>query len=91
MEGHRELKGFVVHIDLAERQVRLKEDDESICSVCCGDGVHVFEDGESRVLEGLRPGDYVRTECATGEDGRLLTGKIVLLRPAWKLMESPET
>jgi hypothetical protein len=91
MEGHRELKGFVVHIDLTERQVRLKEDNESFCTVCCGGGVHVFEEGETKALEGLRPGDYVRTECATGADGRLLTSKIVLLRQAWKLMESPET
>ncbi len=91
MESRRELKGFVVHVDLTERHVRLKEDDESICTVCCGGGTHVLEEGEARALEGLRPGDYVRTECATGEDGRLLTSKIVLLRPAWKLMESPET
>ena len=91
MESRRELKGFVVHVDLAEKHVRLKEDNEAICTVCCGGGAQVFEEGESRALEGLQPGDYVRTECATGEDGRLLTSKIVLLRPAWKLMESPET
>ena len=91
MESRRELKGLVVHVNLTDRHVRLKEDDESMCTLCCGDGTHLFEEGETRALEGLRPGDYVRTECTTGEDGRLLTSKIVLLRPAWKLMESPET
>ncbi len=91
MEGHRELKGFVVHVDLEEKHVRLKQDNDPICTICCGGGTQVFEEGEARDLAGLRPGDYVRTECVTGEDGRLLTSKIVLLRPAWKLMESPET
>jgi len=91
MERRRELKGLVVHVDLAEKHFRLKGDDESLCTVCCGADTHVFADGETGALDGLRPGDYVRTECASGRDGRLLTSRIVLLRPAWKLMESPET
>ncbi|MFI5341348.1 MAG: hypothetical protein ACHQ7N_16105 [Candidatus Methylomirabilales bacterium] len=70
--------------------MRLKEDSESMCTLCCGRETHVLGEEQALALEGLRPGDYVRTECVTGDDGQLLASKIVLLRPAWKLLESPE-
>ena len=90
MQTSRQVMGMVTKVDLKEGHVRLKEDDESFCTLCCGGGTHIFADEEPLVLGGLQPGDYIRSECVTAEDGRLLASKIVLLRPAWRMLESPE-
>jgi hypothetical protein len=91
MQTSRQVMGMVTSIDLKEGHVRLKEDDESFCTLCCGSETHLLGEEEPFALDGLLPGDYIRSECVTGEDGRLLASKIVLLRPAWRMLESPET
>ena len=91
MQTSRQVMGMVTSVDLQEGYIRLKEDDESFCTLCCGSGTHILGEEEPVALEGLQPGDYIRSECVTGEDGRLLASKIVLLRPAWRMLESPET
>lgn len=90
METSRQVMGMVTWVDLQEGQVRLKEDDDSFCIVCCGGGTHILGEEQAIALDGLQPGDYVRGECQRGEDGRLLASQIVVLRPAWRSLESPE-
>lgn len=90
MQTSREVKGMVTGIDLAEGRIRLKEDDESFCMLCCGEGTQIVGEEESLALRRLQPGDYIRSDCVASEDGRLVASKIVLLRPAWRMLESPE-
>ena len=90
MQTNRLVMGMVTKVDLKEGHVRLKEDDESFCTLCCSGGTHILGEEDPVALGGLQPGDYVRGECTTSEDGRLLASKIVLLRPAWRMLESPE-
>ena len=90
MQTSRQVMGMVTKVDLKEGHVRLKEDDESFCTLCCGGGIHILSEEQPVALGGLQPGDYIRGECMTAEDGRLLASKIVLLRPAWRMLESPE-
>jgi hypothetical protein len=87
----RHVMGMVTEVDLQEGHVRLREDDESFCTLCCGTGTHVLGgEQEPLGLAGLQPGDYVRSDCTTSGDGRLSASRIVLLRPAWRMLESPE-
>lgn len=81
---------MVTRIDLAEGRIRLKEDEESFCTLCCGEGTSIVAEQELLALERLQPGDYIRSDCVASADGRLVASKIVLLRPAWKVLESPE-
>jgi hypothetical protein len=90
MQTSREVMGMITSVDLKAGHVRLKEDEESFCTLCCGSGTHILGEQEPVALEGLQAGDYIRSECVTGEDGRLVASKIVLLRPAWRMLESPE-
>ncbi len=90
MQTSRQVMGMVTHVDLKAGHVRLKEDDESFCTLCCGEGTHILGEEEPVALWRLQPGDYIRSECTTAEDGSLLASKIVLLRPAWRMLESPE-
>lgn len=90
MQTSRQVMGMVTQVDLGKGHVRLKEDDESFCTLCCGGGTHILGEEEPLALGGLQPGDYIRSECTTAEDGKLLASKIVLLRPAWRMLESPE-
>ena len=90
MQTSRQVMGMVISVDLEAGHVRVKEDDASFCTLCCGGETHILGEEEPLVLGGLQPGDYVRSECVTAEDGRLVASKIVLLRPAWRILESPE-
>ena len=90
MQTSHQIMGMVTKIDLREGHVRVKEDNESFCTLCCGGGTHILGEEHPLALDGLQPGDYVRGECTKAEDGRLLASKIVLLRPAWRMLESPE-
>jgi len=90
MQTSRQVMGMVTQVDLGEGHVRLKEDDESFCTLCCGGETHILGEEEPLALGGLQAGDYIRSECTTAEDGKLLASKIVLLRPAWRMLESPE-
>jgi hypothetical protein len=90
MHTRHEIMGMVTHVDVGTGNVRLKEDSQEFCTLCCGDATHI--QGEAPLaLEGIQPGDYIRSECTRGDDGRLLASHIVLLRPAWRFLESPET
>jgi hypothetical protein len=90
MQTSRQVMGMVTQVDVAEGHVRLKEDDESFCTLCCGGGTQILGEAEPVPLVRLQPGDYIRSDCTTAEDGRLLASRIVLLRPAWRMLESPE-
>ncbi|MCI0407712.1 MAG: hypothetical protein L0191_03950 [Acidobacteria bacterium] len=90
MQTSRQVMGMVTKVDPQEGHIRLKEDDESFCTLCCGGATHILGEEAPLALAGLEPGDYIRSECTTAEDGRLLASKIVLLRPAWRMLESPE-
>ncbi|HSB72281.1 MAG TPA: hypothetical protein VLH58_07780 [Candidatus Methylomirabilis sp.] len=87
--GH-EVMGMVTRVDRESGHVRVKDDGEAFCTVCCGGETEILAEGDPLHLEGLQPGDYIRSECVPGEDGKLLARKIVLLRPAWRMIESPE-
>lgn len=43
-----------------------------------------------RSLKAIQVGDYVREECVAGPEGKSLTRRIEVLRPAWRELESPE-
>lgn len=91
MQINGQVIGMVTMVDLETGQIRLKEDEESFCTLCCGEGTRIHGDEELLTLGRLRPGDYIRSDCVTSEDGRLHVSKIVLLRPAWSVLASPET
>ena len=90
MNSSHQLMGMVTKVDLEAGHVRLKDDGEAFCTLCCGGETQIVGGEDPLVLEGLQPGDYIRSECISGEDGVLVDRKIVLLRPAWRIIESPE-
>ncbi len=71
-------------------QVILKGDDDVCSTLSCHEETRVVtEEGESRDLGQLLPGDIVKVE--TGEHGgQSAPSKIVVLRRAWREIESPE-
>jgi hypothetical protein len=90
MDSSHEVMGMVTQVNREAGHVRLKDEGESFCTVCCGGETQILGGEDPLSLEGLQPGDYIRSECIAGEDGRLVARKIVLLRPAWRMLESPE-
>jgi positive regulator of sigma E activity len=86
-----QVTGMVTRVDTQAGQVRLKVDDESLCTLCCSQETQIHGEEQVLDLEALQPGDYVRIEGLTDKDGRLLASRIVVLRPAWRMLESPET
>ena len=90
MNSSHQLMGMVTKVDLEAGHVRVKDDGEAFCTVCCGGETQIVGGEDPLALEGLQPGDYIRSECIAEEDGRLIARKIVLLRPAWRILESPE-
>jgi hypothetical protein len=86
-----QLKGMVTRVDAQAGQLRLKTDDESLRTLCCGQETEILGEEQALDLGALQPGDYVRTESHTDQEGRLLASRIVVLRPAWRMLESPET
>ncbi|MGH7363407.1 MAG: hypothetical protein ACREKA_06650, partial [Candidatus Methylomirabilales bacterium] len=60
------------------------------CRVCCTETTRILgENGEGLPLEALQAGDVVKAEVVD-EAGRLHIQRLVLLRPAWRLLESFE-
>jgi hypothetical protein len=90
MHTSHHVMGMITTVDPEAGHLRLKDDGEAFCSVCCCGETEILGEEDPLALEGLQPGDYVRTECVADEDGRLVARKIVLLRPAWRMIESPE-
>lgn len=90
MHTSHHVMGMVTTVDLEAGHLRLKDESESFCTVCCGGETEILGEEDPLALEGLQPGDYIRSECLRGEDGKLVAKKIVLLRPAWRMIESPE-
>ncbi len=90
MHTSHQVMGMVTRVDLETGRVRLREDSEAFCTLCCRGETDIRGEEDALDLEGLQPGDYVRSECIRGEDGELVARKIVLLRPAWRMIESPE-
>ena len=55
------------------------------------DATKVYDDmGKMIRTAGLRTGDYVQEECLRLPDGRFVAKRIILLRPAWRDLQSPE-
>ncbi len=90
MNPSHQVMGMVTTVDREAGHIRLKDDGESFCTLCCGGETQILGGEDPLALEGLQPGDYIRSECVTEEDGRLVARNIVLLRPAWRILESPE-
>ena len=90
MQTSQQIMGMVTTVDLKAGHLRVKDDGESFCTVCCAEETQIQAGEDPLALEGLQPGDYIRSECVSADDGRLLARKIVLLRPAWRMIESPE-
>lgn len=90
IQVNRISKGIITQIDGLPPTFRVKEDEVVFCSVCCGGETRVLADGAEIQVKDLGVGDYVRTECVEGPDGRLLAQRIVLLQPAWMQLSSPE-
>ena len=63
MQTSHQVMGMVTKIDLTEGHVRLKEDNESFCTLCCSGGTHILGEEHPLALDGLQPGDYIRGEC----------------------------
>jgi hypothetical protein len=82
--------GTITAVDRATATFRLKEDEATFCSLCCGGSTEVVSDGCAIPLTDLGPGDVVRWEGVRGEDGLLRAEKVVLLQPAWMTISSPE-
>jgi len=81
---------MVTVVDPKERELRLKETEAQFCRVCCTETTRILgEDGEGLPLEALQAGDVVKAEVVE-EAGRLHVQRLVLLRPAWRLLESFE-
>lgn len=91
MAVRREVTGMVTSVNTEARSVRLKQDSESLCTLSCGVETQVHGEDAALALERLQAGDYVRSECTVADDGRLLASRIVVVRPAWRILESPES
>lgn len=90
IQVNRISKGIITKIDGHPLTFRVKEDEVAFCSVCCSGETRVLADGTDIQAKDLGVGDYIRTECVEGPDGRLLAQQIVLLQPAWMQITSPE-
>ncbi len=90
MMSLRTVHGMVTVVDPKERELRLKETEVQFCRVCCSEGTRILgENGEGLPLEALQAGDVVKAEVVE-EAGRLHVQRLVVLRPAWRLLESFE-
>src|SRR3990170_2551097 len=67
MQTSRQVIGMVTQVDLGEGHVRLKEDDESFCTLCCGGGTHILGEEEPLALGGRY---CCRFRKGQGEAGR---------------------
>lgn len=90
IQANRVSKGIITKIEGDPLTFRLKEDEAAFCSVCCTGETRVLADGAEIRADNLGVGDYIRTECIEGPDGRLLAQRVVLLQPAWMQLSSPE-
>lgn len=86
---HR-ITGMVVEVNLKDLTVRLKDDEEAFCGIQCGQETRIVCEDQELALKALQPGDYIAGECVKAEDGCLSAVKIAVLRPAWRMLESPE-
>lgn len=91
MMGLRTVYGMVTAVDARERELRLKETELTFCRVCCSEGTRILGENQEAVpLEELQAGDEVKAEVVE-EGGRLHLKQLVVLRPAWRLLESFES
>lgn len=83
--------GLVVKVDPAKRTVLLAKNGH-YHELLVGPGGVVLDD-RSNALQGLialQVGDYVSEECILQKGGLSIARKISVLRPAWRMLESPE-
>jgi hypothetical protein len=82
----QESRSVVVAVDLATGSVRLRANSDVCSDLGCGEQTVVLTDeGPTRDLAVLQPGDLVRVEMDAGTAQR-----IVVVRRAWEELASPE-
>lgn len=83
--------GLVVKLDPAKRTVLLAKNGH-YHELLVRPGAVVLNDQSKapQALTALRVGDYVSEECILQKGGLSIARKISVLRPAWRMLESPE-
>ena len=89
-EFHRSTS-LLVKVDSLRGTLRLIENGHSQ-ELVVGRFSALFDDQGNRLktLKALRVGDYVHEECILQKDGQSVAREIRILRPAWRMLESPE-
>ncbi len=89
-EFHRS-SGLVVDVDPSKGTVLLTENGHAR-ELVVGRLSLLFDDqGKGlKELKALQVGDYVSEECILRRDGQFIAREIRVLRPAWRMIESPE-
>lgn len=89
-EFHR-LTSLVVKVDPTKGTLLLTENGHSD-ELVVGRFSVLFDDQGKRLkaLKALQVGDYVYEECIHQKDGQSIAREIRILRPAWRMLESPE-
>ena len=90
-ESHQST-AMVVKVDPAKRTVILWETGHSHELVLAQSALLRDDHGMGlKGLKALQVGDYVYEDCILGKDGRSsIAREIRVLRPAWRMIESPE-
>ena len=79
---------MVVEVDRDRGRLRVKGESCSDLS-CHAQTVVVTEDGRVAGVDALYPGDIVRIETGTADDGAAVA-RVVVLRRVWESIASPE-
>ncbi len=89
--GFHRSTGLVAKVDLTRGTVLLAENGHSRELVVGRSALILDDQGNGlRSLKGLQVGDYVSEECMLQKGGPSIARKISVLRPAWRMLESPE-
>lgn len=83
--------GLIVALDHARGTVVMKDEGHRhVLRVAPATALRDDSGGALRGIRGLQVGDYVREDCVRDAEGAYVARRIEVLRPAWKLAESPE-
>ncbi len=83
--------GLVVKVDPAHETLILAENGHSRELVVGRFSTLVNDQGRRlQTLKALQVGDYVYEDCILRKDGQSIAREVRILRPAWRMLESPE-
>ena len=83
--------GMIVATDRGHRTVGLVLANGHRLTLLLDSAAKVSDDlGRSITADALQQGDYVREVCTQLSDGRFVARQVVLLRPGWRGIASPE-